>query len=356
MASRSTSAHSLHSPGQLRLVYGTEQGANELSERMTLAEFFDFYFLPSYLLGKKRDPKTIAGYRTAIRRWQELTGDPPLRQIEQLTCAEFVQKDLELSGQDGPISPNTVRSHLRYLQLVLDLAGPKTMATRRTAATDDGLFGLTRRGVPRLPPHFDGPDERPKPAEDSFTLEEIRAVIAAADKARAPFFPSIRPGRWWAILIRTLYNSDLRIGSAMDLRGEWIARIGDWAYVCFPGGCYKGGLPTMIFLSPSTLAAIDSLPWQTSAGSVFRWPHTLASLHRVWREDIVPAAGVRPFAFHALRKSGLTELWETSPEAAQKQAGHRDGRTTRKHYIRPATLARGLAKLIGPAAAAIPQP
>lgn len=358
MASHSTSPRPFHAPGQLRLVYGSEQGAgDELSEWMTVSEFFAAYVLPSYLLGKKRDPKTIAGYWTAIHRWAELTGDPPLRQVEQLTLAEFVRKDSELPGRDGgPISPNTVRSHLRYLQLVLDLAGPKTMEMRKTAATDDGLYGLTRRGQPRIPPQFDGPDERPKPAEDSFTLEEIRLLIAAGDQARAPVFPAIRTGRWWEGLIRALYNSDLRIGTAIDLQGEWIVRIGEWGYIQIPGANYKGGLPTMIFLSPAALAAIASMPWDVSVGSVFRWPRSMGSLWRIWREDIVPAAGVRSFGFHALRKAGIDELYDRSPQAASSQAGHRDSRTTRKHYVRPATLARGLAKLIGPAAAAIPQP
>ncbi|MHB9049825.1 MAG: tyrosine-type recombinase/integrase, partial [Pirellulales bacterium] len=126
----------------------------ELSPGMTLSEFFRGYFLPCYAKPKRIDDKTVLEYRTAVDRWARLTGDPPLAEIHAAVCARFVDLDLSCRGRQGEtLSPNTVRKHCTHLQMVLDVAGPQTRE-RPEAATEEGLFGLTPRGIPRRVPWF----------------------------------------------------------------------------------------------------------------------------------------------------------------------------------------------------------
>jgi len=64
----------------------------------SLDEFFDLYFTPVYLKATMADVDTIAEYRSAIARWVSLIGRPPLRKIENTTCATFVAQDLQIAS------------------------------------------------------------------------------------------------------------------------------------------------------------------------------------------------------------------------------------------------------------------
>jgi integrase len=333
-----------------------------LSPAMTLSAFFREYFEPVYLSSRVK-PSTLAGYRTAIKRWREITGDPALEEIDQLACAAFVTADLKYTGHRGdPLSPNTVNGHCTYLQMVLNLAGPRCRETRKTAATDDGLFGTNRHGLPRSVPWFNPPPERDKIPEDGFTLDEIRAWLEACKYARQPALTTCSAPDWWRALVRCLYNTGLRIGSALKLRREWIspapltgANGERWGFATIPGDSYKGGRPHIVYLPPAALQAIQAI---RTPATIFPWLHTPKHLQEA-RRELLAMAGIpesRKFGFHGVRKAVATEIWRIDPKAAQLQLGHTDPRVTKGHYVNPAVLGLALHSQLGAAMRGIPQP
>lgn len=332
-----------------------QQRGEHLSEWMTLSAFFEAYVLPCYLLPRAK-PATIAGYRTAVERWAKITGDPPLRVIDQATVARFVAEDQRWPGRSGPLSPNTVRDHCGYLRLILALAGPRTAHGSPWAATEDGLLGTDRWGRPREAPRFILPPARPKPPTDNFTLEEIRAWIAACEHASKPL-GSITPADWWRALVRFVYNTGLRIGSVLQLEWSWVHEQNGWAFCVIPGSAYKGGRPKLIVLSPAAVAALEPIR-AGNHGRIFHWPHTQKTLHRE-RHRLLRLAGLPPnrrFGFHGLRKATGTQLWRLDPDAAREQLGHSDRRITMEHYVDPSALANALANRLIPVLSQIPQP
>lgn len=327
-----------------------------LTPTMGLGRFFRSYFAPCYLKAKRRSPRTTAEYATAVGRWADLTGDPPLQSIDQACCARFACLDGDQPGrQDDVLSPNTVRKHCCHLQHVLDAAGPWSRE-RRHAATEHGLFGLDQFGRPRPAPWVPRPDERDKPPVDGFTLAELSAWIAAArTHATAPITGECTPAAWWEALIRFLYNAAVRIGTALRIQREWIRRVNGVSWLEVPGAADKKRRPRLVFLSPAALAAVDSIGTQ---GLVFPWPRTLKNLHD-HRRRLLFAADLpekRWFGFHAVRKAAGTELYRISPDAARQHLCHGDLATTVKSYVNPAALAESLAGQVGPALARIPQP
>ena len=329
-----------------------------LSQQTTLLEFFQGYFRPIYL-GENAAAATISEYRTAVDRWAKLTGDPALRDVDQMVLARFLAEDGHQIGRRGQrISPNTVRKHGIELQLILNLAGPRSRDCRQ-AATEDGLFGLDRHKRPRAAPWFNLPAARDKLPTDCFTLAEITAWIEACRWAGRPRLAGVAPAVWWQSLVRFLYNSGVRIRTALALRREWVRRHGSANWAEIPGPAYKGGRPHLIHLSAPAREALDAV----SAGGTpelvfFGWPYSMTHLHQC-RIRLLERAGLPPerrFGFHALRKALGSELWQRNRQAATLQLGHADGKVTEQSYAAPWVLGEALAAAVGPAMAEIPQP
>jgi len=168
--------------------------------------------------------------------------------------------------------------------------------------------------------------------------------------------PECSAACWWRALIDFLYNSELRIGSALFVRRSWISRVNaDEGMVEVPGDFYKGGRPHQFYLSPHAMAAIESIP---TTDLIFPWTHTMAHLGRV-RKKLLTAAGIpaeRQFGFHGIRKASVSEVAMLDLDAARGQAGHASAATTTGSYVRPSARGRVLASKHGPTMRKIPQP
>ncbi len=331
-----------------------DDGDRELSSGMSVSQFFARYFRPVRLQAGRAKPATIAEYRTAIERWAQLTGDPPLSTIDGLTLAGFVEADLGLTGRTSTLSPNTVRKHCIHLENVLRAAGPRTRDCK-WAASEYGYYGTDEFGRVRSAPWFHLPTARDKPPIDSFTLDEIRRLIVACDHATLPRLPEIRPSEWWRRLIRFAYNAGMRIGTILALRRQWLRQADGAAWFEVPGSSYKGGRSHLLYVSPVALDIVLGMP---ERDILWRWPHTLKTLHRQ-RVRILEAAGIpeeRQFGFHGLRKALGTALYRRNPEAARLALGHQDQATTREHYAHPDVVGPSMAAVIGPSIADLPQP
>jgi len=103
-----------------------------LTDRVTLTEFFNAFFVPEVM----RDPnrRAVEGYQFALRYWRAITGDPPLCDITSGTLSDFKQSLKTIDGfydggklyavRRGKLSQNTQRKYVDHVQWILDQAGP----------------------------------------------------------------------------------------------------------------------------------------------------------------------------------------------------------------------------------------
>ena len=90
----------------------------------TLTKFFEEHYRPKILFDAAEE--TVRDYRTTLRRWELLTGSPPLNLITSDTMGRFRDALLKMRGQrvGTLMSVNSVRSKLRNLNALLAKAGP----------------------------------------------------------------------------------------------------------------------------------------------------------------------------------------------------------------------------------------
>lgn len=325
-------------PPALRVFHPAESvesvGSLGVSPRSTLPQFYTGYVAPCILRPEGARPRTFEQYAQSLDFWKQATGDPSLDEIDQRHAAAYVEwLSARTNKRKEPVSPNTVRKHARTVQRCLDMAGPPERSNRHG-------MGL----IPR-PVYLPRPRYRAKPAEDVFTLDEIRAWIRAAEKAIAPRLRGVDPPAWWRGLILWTYNTGLRIGTSLAVRWEWI----DSQRLAIPGDAYKGGQPRRFVLSAAALAAIEPLRSQPF-DRVFPWPYYRTHLDHT-RRAMLAAAGFPParrFGFHGLRKALATALGMVNPAAAQMALGHAAMSTTREHYLHPDILRAALAQIPQP--------
>jgi integrase len=301
----------------------------KLSPEMTLTEFYWSYYRPVCM--EARGVKALTMYETevSLKYWRDFTGDPQVGKITGLECANFVKSLNSLPGKggEGSISPNTVRKHCKAIQALFDKLAPRGKENR----LGTGLLADV--------PYLELPRARPKPPEDSFTVEEIGRWIEIANSAHLPNIMGIRPGAWWRSLILFCFNSGLRIGTVLELK--WSMLEGNCLNV--PGEIYKGGNAHRFYLSAHALAAIEplrNLPGRPE--KIFANPYKgQGPLQRI-RLKMFKAADIpktRRFGFHGLRKSAATEIARVNPEGARLLLGHSSLRTTIGHYIHPSLQA-----------------
>ena len=378
--------------------YGEDQPGGEFPNPQThLVEFFERWFVPRYALLHKhrRWERTLKETRTWVLKFCGLMGDLPLGRITLADCDQFytwalmlpqnlyrgpsyaVQRAARKPGapkiirryrswqpSDEDLAPRTVEKGLTALQAVLDASGPRSRKHQHTAAID-GLFGLDQYSRPRSAPWFpDVPGEQAGFATSIFTLEEVSAILRATVHARQPHVPGMAPADWWHALVLFLYNTGVRIGTALALRWSMLKQnlFGD-AFLEVPGYADKKGKPRLDVLNSHALAAIGSTAAARAAATesdplIFPQPygreHLLDLLREIEQHAGLPAE--RRFGFHAFRKANITETWRLSEEAAQGNAGHGDRRTTIDHYVAAEALAHAKVLRELPALERLPQP
>lgn len=298
---------------QLRLF--SPSAPDGLSAEHTLKEFYFAFVRPNCLQAKGAATRNLAEYDTSLKYWAELTGDPPLSQIDDTVTGAFL---LELQQQSGKKKPakmrkTTIRKHCRHLQYCLDRAGPRSRDSRQ----GQNLIG----SVPFL--------ERPRAARNhvikNFTLPEISAILKNCDGLLWPVLDWVAAPVWWRSLITLAYNTGLRIGTLLELRFDWLRvdELGSWVDV--PDWAYKTEEARSFYLNRWALAAIEAMgtPYQ---GPIFSWPYDQTWLHKV-RRKLFAQAGLSSMrsdgnGFHGLRKAFVTELTKINAAAAKMAAGH----------------------------------
>src|SRR4026207_1333582 len=94
---------------------------------LTLPEFFESHFTPIWIVGRNLDSKTHSSYRESIKLWLKLTSNPPLDQLTEKDIRDFTQALRACPGKkkSSVMMPQSIAKHLRQLETVLQLAGPR---------------------------------------------------------------------------------------------------------------------------------------------------------------------------------------------------------------------------------------
>lgn len=281
-------------------------------------------------LAHKWDARTTAEYASTAKLWAQTTGDPPLDAITDETVGFFAEKLADRQGRRGNLSPNTIRKHLRQLRAILNELGPKRNGR--------GL-GLIQQ-IPYCP--------LPKPRRQppvAWTPQQIAQLANAADFFQADTAP-IPPAQFWKTLIRLIYNTAMRIGTALALQWDW---IDDTGWIAIPAEAMKGkAVGRRFYLNSATRRDLDALPRDDP--HIFPWKHSTMTLQRC-RRHVQKCAGLPEddrHGFHAIRRASLSAIATLNPLIARIVAGHSQGDVLLEYYISPDVIAATLEQLKQP--------
>jgi integrase len=303
---------------------------------ITLSTFFEKWYRPQKLFDATQS--TIESYEQVLKMWRRLIGDPPVKQITPTMLALFRGARLRMKGLNGhTLSPNTVRSNLRHLQVLLEKLGPPARGNR------DGQRILA--DVPWVQP----PREVVK-IPRTVALEWLSACYEAAKGMRKPVIPGVRAPAYWRALLVVVWNTGLRRGTLFAMRWEDVDL--EHPRIVLPAARMKSRRPMIVHLTPVAAEALRSIctdgelvfPWETSTQWKWRFPHLFHEL-----QNLAGIPKKEHFGLHMIRKTVASALWEVSPGAAQFALGHTTADVTRKHYVDGGELvARALDQLPQP--------
>ena len=238
-------------------------------------------------------------------------------------------------------SPNSVRAHLRVVQLLLDKLGPPGRRNRDGLGILDIVpWALPPRQVQRIP--------------RTVKLAYLSDCYLAAVGMDRPKFPGVRPPAFWRALLTVAWNTGLRRGTLFSMRSDEI----DWTgcRLMLPAERMKSRRPMVVHLNPAALAALRSI--RADRELVFQPPSPAWSKSQFYKlfhklQDLAAIPKKDHFGLHDIRRTAATALWEINPGAAQFALSHTSSDVTRKHYVDGGPLvARALDALPQPQALA----
>lgn len=284
--------------------------------------------------GEPLDWKTVECYQQTLTWWERIMPAMAVEQITSEDCDRFFELLRQQPGRrpGAMLSAATVRKHAANIRSLLRAAG--TMAQVR---------------MPRRP--------RKLPF-GHLSLAEIAAIARAAGELRAPRreFTGVSVGEWWRNLIAWQYFTGCRIEETVLMRWEWVLADGE---VNIPGEARKHGVPHVTFAHPQLLEWLQPQRAASRSPYVFAYCDAAKSdprrrrqfIRRLTRAHEVARsrAGVRKVpgaAWHAYRKTHLTELAQVSLAAAQISSSHGGGGLLQGYYLDARrTLREGIAQL-----------
>jgi integrase len=293
---------------------------------LTLSQIYETAFVPLWCRPRSLARKNELIYEGAIAWWKRLTGDPPLKQIDDFTTSRFVELLIQQKGRKRALlATATVRKVCGRIDHLLSFIGPKRRD--RTGRKNLGLLDL--------PPAIEMPEADREPPHGDFTLAEVRAMWQACDRMSLPNnCGGVPASLWWRALLTVGVRTGLRIGEMMRL--EYLDLAPPYIQVWAKNA--KGRRGKKQYLTGEVLDAINAIrtprrlifecTWQRNP----RWYLTL--FKRLAEYAGLPAD--RRFGFHGLRKCHASLIAAEDQDgvaAAQASLGHTSSSTTRKHYV-----------------------
>lgn len=239
--------------------------------------------------------------RVSIQAWQRFAGRP-------------------LTVQD--LTPDEIN---RYLDWMRSHRAPDTTRTRRGNllilwhfAYENELTETAPRRIRKLRPIQRFPL--------AWTLDELRKLIAEAAGLPGCFWHTrIRRGPWWESLIRTAYDTSLRLGDLLRLApGD----VSDSMVL----EQHKTRRMVHVSVRPATLAVIDQTMADEPRDVIWRLWGTDETFFQHFRK-LVLDAGIRRGTFRWLRRTAATQVEMMWPGRSTELLGHASRSTTEQWYI-----------------------
>jgi len=287
-----------------------------------LIELFENHFRPIRLIGTKQ--VTQKGYRITLRHFTAfLARVATLDDFTDETVARFMSWCLESRGMAIP----TVNAQRRYLLCLWRFSKKKKWV-------------IELPDVPLLKEY--------KRVPQAWSIEQLGAIVQAARETPGytdvfshsigrvstkkngtlKYFPASSPlvrtlggveaKVWWPALILFLYDTGLRIGTAMALEPSHLDFETGWLHV--PAEIQKHKSDGRFKLHPDTLAEVKNIHEGKTFERLFPWSWTRATLYKHFREILdragVPVGTKTGCLFHRIRKTSATYVASKMGRAA----------------------------------------
>ncbi len=263
----------------------------------------------------RRRKATETKYRTILKAFKGIVGNPGLRSINESMLADFSRQ----FGKGKSVA--SLASAIRHLRVF--------------------LRWCYRQKLLAVLPHVEMPPNPDKPGGRAITGEEFERMLEVVPKVRP------KDAEGWRLLLRGLWCSGLRLSEALAL--TWgddapVAVVGidsKQPMIRIEGGSQKGGKSTLTPAVPELVKLLRSLPHRE--GKVF----PLAVAQRERASTVIGKIGQKAnltATAHDLRRSFATRWAKRLPAQALRQLmRHASITTTLKFY---ATDDCGLAELL----------
>jgi len=207
---------------------------------------------------------------------------------------------------------------------------PKTVRNRRGDILSIWRYAAEEHGL-CIPPI----DRRiravavPKRIPEAWTLDEMKAIIAASKTIPGYYQCGVKCCDWWEGFVRVGYDTALRLSDLLALP----------VYI---GGMFcvvqeKTQTALTCQLRHSTIATLDRIRTPERV-NLFEWNLDRTALWRHWKDFILTPAGLKTGHREGpqkLRRTSVSHLAAISEHAAQRHLGHATPGLARRHYIDP---------------------
>lgn len=175
------------------------------------------------------------------------------------------------------------------------------------------------------------PVRRPELIPTAFLLDDLRAMISAADSMRGNYRMCSIPKRlWWLSFLHAAYDTGLRLGDLLSLERDWI---------CSSRRLYivqsKTSQQHVVEIRPGTMALIDE-SMGTSPGRALIWP--LWCGQDRWYghfKRLRESAGLGAGSSKWIRRSSASYTEKAQPGCGSRHLGHRTPGLFERHYRDP---------------------
>jgi integrase len=152
----------------------------------------------------------------------------------------------------------------------------------------------------------------PAPLVECYTIEEVRALLAAAGKMIGRYRNGVTKRRYWPAAIRLAWDSGLRRGDCWGFRRELLRPDGSARLVQ-----NKTGKVVVVRLRPSTVAALADI----GGNQPLKWTLNASFFGRHFKR-LTEASGVGRGSFKFLRRSSGSYVELAHPGAGHKHLGN----------------------------------
>lgn len=278
---------------------------------MRLIDLFNDLYRPLRLRG--RSPETARLYGCTLRAFGRWLGrEPEMRDLDELVLARY------LESRAGKVAPLTVEKERSQLMALAGLAWERRLIGTKPTCPQ----GTVPERVPQ-----------------AWSVEELRAVMAAAS------LPSTwkRDGEWksrfFAAILPVLYETGERVGAMLEARIEDYTR----PHLVVRAEARKGRKRDRVYrMTADTCDRVEAVIADRSSGRVFVWPQSRTGLWKAFGAVVV-AAGLdnrKRLRFHQIRRSAASHYAAAGGDAVE-MLDHSSPRITKRWYLDPRLADRG---------------